>query len=121
MKYLVACAVITTTLVTAGCAGPRGSGIVIDPAGVDMARYEQDLAQCQQIAQQVESKVGGGAAGGAVVGGLVGAIFGDRHAAARAAGAGAVVGGARGVGATASEKRLVVKNCLRNRGYKVLN
>lgn len=121
MKYIISVALIAAVALSAGCAGPRRSGIVIDPAGVDQVQYQKDLAECQQIAEQVDQKAASHAVGGAVVGGIVGAILGDHHAAARAAGVGGVVGGARGASATASEKRLVVKNCLRNRHYKVLN
>jgi hypothetical protein len=32
-----------------------------------------------------------------------------------------VAGGAKGVGSTNKEKSQVVKNCLRNRGYQILN
>jgi len=106
-------------VVATGCANRRD--VIIDPAGVDMARYEQDLTECQQIASQVRQKAVGGAAGGAVVGGAVGAIIGDSDTAGRGAGVGAVTGAARGAGATQREKQLVTKNCLRNRGYKVLN
>lgn len=103
-----------------GCAGHR-SKPVIDPAGVDMGQYQDDLAACEKISQQVEQKAAAGAAGGAIVGGLVGAILGDSKSVKRSAGVGGVVGGAKGAGATARERSLVVKNCLRNRGYKVLN
>ncbi len=104
----------------AGCAG-GGSKPIIDPAGVDMGRYQADLAACQDIAKQVDQKAGAGAAGGAVVGGLIGAITGDSERVKKSAGVGAVIGGAKGAGATQRERDLVVKNCLRNRGYKVLN
>ncbi len=103
-----------------GCAG-GGSKPIVDPAGVDMGRYQADLADCQQIAKQVDQKAGAGAAGGAVVGGLIGAITGDSDRVKRSAGVGAVLGGARGAGATQRERDVVVKNCLRNRGYRVLN
>lgn len=105
-------------LVSAGCAQQQ---VIVDPKGVDMGRYQQDLAECQQISQQVQQKAGGGAVVGAVVGGLVGAAVGSHETAQRLAGAGAVVGGAKGAGATAQEKDQVVKNCMRNRGYSVLN
>lgn len=105
----------------AACGGKRLQQPVIDPAGVDMGQYQDDLAECEQIAQQVEQKAGAGAAGGAVVGALVGSIFGDSRAAMKSAGAGAVVGAARGGAATRQEKSRVVRNCLRQRGYAVLN
>ena len=105
----------------AGCAGKRLHAPVIDPAGVDMGQYQTDLAQCEEIAQQVEQKAGAGAVGGALVGALVGSIVGDSRTAMKSAGAGAVVGGAKGGAATEREKGRVVKNCLRRRGYIVLN
>ena len=119
MKSSLLCIFLLITTLAAGCAGR--SKPIIDPAGVDMGQYQNDLAQCEQIAQQVEQQAGEGAAGGAIVGGLIGAIVGDTHRAVRSAGVGAVAGGARGVNATTREKSKVIKNCLRNRGYKILN
>jgi uncharacterized protein YcfJ len=115
--YLVTIVAITFA---AGCAANRSKPI-IDPASVDMEQYELDLAECQQISEQVEQKVGSGALGGAVVGGLIGAIVGDSDSVKRSAGVGGVLGGAKGAGATERERSQVVKNCLRNRGYKILN
>jgi outer membrane lipoprotein SlyB len=102
-----------------GCA--RHHKVIIDPQGVDMGLYQRDLAECRQLAEQVESQTGEGAVGGAVVGGLVGAVVGSQRAVERTAGVGAVLGGAKGAGATRQEKERVIKNCLLNRGYKVLN
>jgi uncharacterized protein YcfJ len=95
--------------------------VIIDPAGVDEAQYQQDLAECKKIAEQVEQKAGKGAVAGAVISGAIGAILGDRRDAERLAGVGAVSGGASGAARTRQEKDMVIKNCLRNRGYKVLN
>lgn len=108
-------------ILLAGCSGARRSGVVIDPEGVDMAKYENDLAACKQISEQVDQKAGAGAVGGAVVGGAIGAIVGNSSTAMRGAGVGGVIGLTKGGVATRNEKQLVVKNCLRNRGYKVLN
>jgi hypothetical protein len=119
MKTATFCIILCATLFAAGCASNNKP--IIDPAGVDMGLYQHDLAECEQVAEQVNSKAGAGAAGGAVVGGLIGAIFGGSDGAVKGAGAGAVSGGAKGVGATAQEKSKVVKNCLRHRGYQVLN
>ena len=116
MKRTMFCISLLGITLTAGCAG--SSKPIIDPAGVDMEQYNVDLAECEQISEQVEQKVGAGAAGGAVVGGLIGAITGNT---ARGAGVGAVAGGAKGVSSTSKEEQRVVKNCLRNRGYQVLN
>jgi outer membrane lipoprotein SlyB len=111
-------------LVLGGCKshGPGGN-VIVDMKGVNPADYQRDLSECQSYAQQVDTtgNVGGNAAGGAVVGGAIGAIFGGGEGAARGAGAGAVTGGARGVEQTAGERHQVVANCLRHRGYKILN
>ena len=101
-----------------GCAGSKP---IIDSAGIDMEQYEIDLAECEQISEQVEQKAGESAAGGAIVGGLIGAITGDITGVVKGAGVGAVVGGAKGTSDTTTEKERVVKNCLRNRGYEILN
>ena len=120
MQRLLLCLTLCACALGAGCAANR-SKPVIDPAGVDMAQYETDLADCQQIATQVEQKAGGAAAEGAVVGGLIGAVAGGNRSVERSAGVGAIIGGTKGAGATEREKSQVVKNCLRNRGYKILN
>ncbi len=103
----------------AGCSG--ASGPIIDSKGVDMAHYRQDLAECESYAAQVSTgqAVARGSTGGAVVGAAVGAIGGG--SAARGAGIGAVTGGAQSARISDREKAGVVRNCLRGRGYKVLN
>lgn len=97
--------------------------IIIDEKGVNMTRYAEDKAECEQYAEQVQTgeKALRGAASGAVVGGAVGAIVGNSGGAGRGAGVGAVTGGARGVAEGAREEVEVVKRCLRGRGYRVLN
>lgn len=121
MRTPLYCVSLLAIAVTTGCAGSRHNNPVIDPAGVDMGQYQDDLVACQQISQQVEQKAGAGAVGGAIFGALVGSILGDSRAAMKSAGAGAVVGGAKGGAATQREKGVVVKNCMRERGYTVLN
>ena len=108
------------TLLAGGCASDPNKP-VIDPEGVDMARYEEDHAKCKEVANQVEQKAGNEAVTGAVVWGLIGAIFGDSNTAAKGAGAGFIGGGAKGLSKTELERGKVVKNCLRARGYNVLN
>ena len=97
--------------------------VIVDKQGIDMTQYEQDLAECSQYAEEVDagSEVAKGAVGGAVIGGAVGAILGGRKSAERLGGVAAVTGAA-GSGSSASrEKNQVIKNCLRGRGYKILN
>jgi len=107
-------------LAVSGCASKK---VIIDKEGVDMSKYEQDLEACKQYAEEVEtgSEVAKGAVGGAVIGGAVGAIIGGRRSAGTLAGVGAVTGSARGGSSASREKSQVIKNCLRGRGYRVLN
>jgi len=111
---------LLTILAVSGCASQK---VIIDKEGVDMSKYEQDLAACKQYAEEVEtgSEVAKSAAGGAVVGGAVGVILGGRRSAEKLAGVGAVAGAARGGSGASREKSQVTKNCLRGRGYRVLN
>tara|TARA_R110002110_G_scaffold205066_1_gene416682 strand:- start:76874 stop:77230 length:357 start_codon:yes stop_codon:yes gene_type:complete len=97
--------------------------IIIDRQGVDMSRYEQDLAECRTYSSEVKTgeKAARGAASGAVVGGLIGAVVGGSSDAASGAGVGAITGGAGGISRGANEEVQVVKRCLRGRGYRVLN
>jgi len=121
VKNLILFGLLTTSIMFGACASKPGSDIIIDPAYVDRAQYDQDLAECVRLSEQVRQKAGRRAAKGAVVGGLIGAILGGKRAAEKGAGVGAVSGGARGAAATEREKKRVIKNCLRHRGYTVLN
>lgn len=93
---------------------------IIDTKGVNMASYESDLADCEAYGDQVqiEKGVARGAAGGGAVGAATGAVLGDT---ATGAGVGAIAGAAKSARRGDDEKHRVVKNCLRGRGYKVLN
>jgi hypothetical protein len=94
---------------------------IIDTRGVDMTVYQQDLAECREYSRQVDPAVGmtKGAAAGAVVGAAAGAILDGNVG--RSAGAGAVGGAAKSGVKAANEREDVVKNCMRYRGYRVLN
>ena len=126
MKRLMTLVVAMATL--AGCAQTYQP--VVDTKGHDTARYQQDLYECRQYAEQVspagQAAVGGlgGAAGGAALGAITGALVGGVSAGEGAA-LGAATGGAVGVGAGAyrgvDEQQRVIDNCLRGRGYNVLN
>jgi hypothetical protein len=121
--FRVFCVAVVAIFLVTGCAGHKpGAGTIVDMKGVDPYQYQIDLAECEQYADQVAvgEQAAAGAAGGAVVGGLVGAIAKDVSA-GRGAGVGAVVGGAKGTYQGVEERHQVVGNCLRNRGYAVLN
>ena len=108
-----------------GCSSNKAGAPIVDMKGVSQAQYQEDLSECSEFADEVAvgQKTATGAVTGAAVGAAVGAIW-DGHrgsSAARGAGTGAVLGGAGGAADGVSERRRVVKNCLRHRGYAVLN
>lgn len=126
MKRFLSLAAVMATL--AGCAQTYQP--VVDTKGHDSARYQQDLYECRQYAEQV-SPAGkaavsglGGAAAGAALGAITGALVGGVSAGQGAA-VGAATGGAVGVGAGAysgvEEQQRIIDNCMRGRGYNVLN
>ena len=119
-RYLT-CAIALGGLLLVGCSSHPGP--IVDTKGVNMASYDADLTECREYSDQVAvgEKAAKGAASGAVVGGAIGAIVGNSSNAARGAGVGAVTGGAKGVSRGEQDKVKVVKNCLRGRGYRVLN
>ena len=125
MKYLILIILPALVLLT-GCASKASSpsgGVIIDRKGVNMSQYYADLDECKTYAAEVPTaqNTAKGAAGGAVVGGLIGAVVNEHRSVEKGAGVGAVVGGSKGVVRSEHEKNRVVRNCLRGRGYRVLN
>lgn len=111
-------------LLAAGCT----SDPIVDMRGVDQESYASDLAACREYADQVDIASGAaggtaiGAAGGAALGAVLGAITGDPGTgAALGAVSGGATGGVSGGGSRASRKDRIVRNCLRQRGYAVLD
>ncbi|SDZ84690.1 glycine zipper family protein [Microbulbifer marinus] len=131
MKFRLMAAVSLSSALLFGCATqqeqvPGAGGIIIDTYGVNMRQYQLDLADCKGLAVAARSDQGRRgvtrAAGGALLGGALGAIIGDNSSAAAAgAGAGALMGGVSGVTSANVEADIVTRNCLRGRGYRVLN
>jgi len=109
-------------LILAACEGTGASYRPIVDGPMD-ARYEQDLQDCQEVAAQREYVSGDSATNtgiGAAVGAAIGAITGGLSGAAKGAGVGAV-GGAGGSALSVKEQRKrIVINCMRGRGYRVL-
>jgi hypothetical protein len=93
---------------------------IIDMKGVNEAAMQADWAECEAYSDQVIVAKGAakGAAGGAAAGAAAGAISGDAGA---GAGYGAVWGATRSSIEGDEEKQRVFKNCMRGRGYRVLN
>ena len=116
-------AIFCSTLLLSGALAGCASDPIIDTRGVDMRKYNRDLAECEAYTEQVmvTRKAAGGAVAGAVVGAAIGAAVGNSDTAQAGAGAGAVSGAAKGTARGLNEKQRVLRNCLRNRGYAVLN
>ena len=120
---LAVCALLT------GCATTQ-YGSMVDPyaPGYDHARYLQDKAQCIEIANQrpASDAAGNGALGGLVIGTLFGAIVGSSYGetgsgAAYGAALGTASGAASGAANGAQVYAHIVRECLRGRGYRVLD
>ena len=122
-------------------AGAIASGahanVVVDMSQVaDYTQYQTDLQQCEGLAVQNQpdapqrESVAGTAVKGAAVGAAAGAVSGGSgsKAAKKGAGAGVILAAGRNsrerreasANATA-QKDQIVKNCMRGRGYNVLN
>lgn len=105
----------------AGCALPKRA--VVDPQGVNQTQYQRDLSEYEPVAGQVSPgrDATEDAVGGAVMGGILGAIFGNSSTAGKMTAGGAVVSATGKAGDAEREKGQVIRNCMRGRGYRVLN
>lgn len=114
--------------VLAGCTATNQP--IVDTKGVDPNQYAVDKADCENYAENAnvagDAAIGavGGAAGGAALGAITGALVPGVSAGGGAA-LGAATGGLVGLGGGAysgiEQKREIFRNCMRNRGYSVLN
>ena len=115
LKFLV---IAILSIFIIGCANTRP---IIDTKGIDMRAYDVDFYECQQYAEQIsageEAAVDAGV--GAAFGWALSKVTGGDSK--KSASVGALVGGSKGLGKAAQEKEQIVRNCLRGRGYKVLN
>ena len=103
---------------------------VIDPGSVQNSdRYYRDQAECRAIAKQgapnwkntAKDTVVGGAVGTGT-GALIGTIAGDTVSGlAYGAVIGGLAGGAKGVYDSEKGYEEIYRNCMRGRGYNVLN
>ena len=109
-----------TSLMLALALSACASKPIIDTYNVDMVKYQEDLSQCEDIAKQVASGeiTAKSTAFGAGVGAAYGVVGGG---VGTGAASGAVTGAAGGLLKSDNEKATVTKNCLRYRGYAVLN
>ena len=118
--YLNLCFVI-------GCAqtdlSDRNDIAIIDTRGVDESVFKKDYSECSDFAKNIdltERTLKQGAVAGAT-GAAVGAIIGGEEAAKKIGGSAAVLNAVEANLAGRNEQAKIIKNCLRGRGYKVLN
>ena len=120
-----------------GIQAAHANNVVVDMSQVqDYTQYQTDLQQCEGLAVQNQpdapqrEAVAGTAVRGAAVGAAAGAISGGSGSSAAKKGAGVGVIAAasrnsrnrRAASANASAQTdQIVKNCMRGRGYNVLN
>ena len=123
-------ALITTSiaaLLLTACATNSGAKYQPIVDGPKTAAYDQDLYECQRLAEQrkyINGDTKNDAMIGALAGAVIGAISADKSDALEGAVGGAAVGGLIGGGATAyearNERKHIVMNCMAGRGYRVL-
>lgn len=115
-------------LMTLGCSTTTDYRPVVYPENVKMDQYEKDLAECKAISQQKSPVKEGakgtaiGAAAGALLGLGIGSLAGEAgKGAAIGAGAGALAGAAGGGAKGLSEQKKIIRNCMTQKGYKILD
>jgi len=105
-----------------GCASYRP---LVDARSVSSPqRYEKDLRECQHYAAQVspgQSAVAGALFGALLGAAISGALGGDRYITEHVAVAGAVQGAANGAVGSADAQVQIIRDCMSDRGYDVLN
>ena len=118
--YLNLCFVI-------GCAqtdlSDRNDIAIIDTRGVDESVFKKDYSECSDFAKNIDltdRTLRQGAVAGAT-GAAVGAIIGGEEAAKKIGGSAAVLNAVEANLDGRNEQAKIIKNCLRGRGYKVLN
>lgn len=95
---------------------------IVDMKDVDTRAYQTDLAECKSYAKDVDVKgrTVSNILKGAFIGGIFGAIF-DSGYVDEGAGLGGVSKGSEAHEGAIFETDEVLRNCLNNRGYVILN
>lgn len=119
---LPACIGLSALVLLHGCASYRP---LVDARSVSSPqKYEQDLRECQSYARQVSpaQSAAAGALFGALLGAAIsGAVGGGRYVTEHVAAAGAVQGAAYGAAGGADAQVQIIRNCMNDRDYTVLN
>lgn len=119
MKIILTGVLVASLVALFGCATYQP---IVD-TGAAKGDYPTDLTECRQIATQANPVVNAaaGAGAGAIIGALFGAVVCGRHCAEFGARVGAVNGGINGAVGTAAEQNEIVRRCMLDRGYSLLN
>lgn len=113
--------VLAATVLCSGCVTTQYRPLV--DSGVSRGNYEDDVADCQNLASQrpAAANAAAGATVGAVFGALLGAAVGLRaNDIGRVAAWGAANGGINGAAYGAAEQQAIVSRCMAGRGYDVV-
>lgn len=123
MSRLAKFSAVPAILLIMGCSnsGANYTPVIDGPVG---ANYNSDLAQCQQLAANqplVDGKTAGSAAAGAGVAAAGSAIWNDSSSdLGRAAAVGALAGLTGDAVQKNQQREVIVRNCMRGRGYNVV-
>jgi len=108
---------------------PQSYEPIIDTgySNFDWTQYWQDLRECRTYAARIcpaDQAVGealAGAAFGAALGAILGSGTGDTGRwAGIGAGSGGLSGAAHGAGSAIERQKRIIQNCMKGRGYRVL-
>ena len=124
LRKLAMLGIALAVLPLSACAGGGAAYVpIID--GPQNAKFQQDIAQCQALAEQRSynnSDVKTGAVAGAAVGAVAGLLRrGNSNSDPLIGGAvGGVYGGGGAALGTRTERKNIVKRCMSGRGHRVL-
>jgi len=96
---------------------------IVDMQGVNFTQYQDDLDECERYTNQVDGgqEIAMRTVFGVVTGAAIGVAIGDSDFIATTAGIGATTGAMKGTENVIGDRNHVLHNCLRGRGYIVLN
>ena len=110
-----------------GCAqndlSDRNDIAIIDTRGVDESVFKKDYSECSDFAKNIDltDRTLRQGAVAVATGAALGAIIGGEEAAKKIGGSAAVLNAVEANLDGRNEQAKIIKNCLRGRGYKVLN
>ncbi|MEN9596829.1 MAG: hypothetical protein RL236_1263 [Pseudomonadota bacterium] len=131
MSKLKICFILAGGLLISGCYSSGGWTPTVDSYNDPNARaINQDMNDCEQLANHAsggtakETAIGAGVGGliGGAAGAAIGALTGSPASGAAIGAAAGVFGGAAKQGFSAEEEyKRAYSNCIRNRGHRVVN